>query len=199
MTKQEFIASLRQGLAGLPQRELEEHLGFYSEMIDDRIEEGHTEEEAVADLGAVENIAAQIIAEIPFARIARERIRPKRALKAWELVLLALGAPIWLSLLIAVATVILSIYVVLWSAIASLWAVFASFAACALGGAAGGLVLMIGVNGYTGILLLAAGIVCAGCAILLLFGCKAMTKMMIPFTKKIAFGIKKCFMGKEKV
>ncbi len=42
MTKQEFIAELRKGLSGLPKKELEERLTFYSEMIDDRMEEGLT-------------------------------------------------------------------------------------------------------------------------------------------------------------
>ena len=48
MNKQEFIALLRKGLSGLPQKELEERLTFYSEMIDDRIEEGLTETTAYA-------------------------------------------------------------------------------------------------------------------------------------------------------
>ena len=39
MTKQEFLAELRRGLSGLPQNDIEERLNFYSEMIDDRMEE----------------------------------------------------------------------------------------------------------------------------------------------------------------
>ena len=39
MNKQEFLMRLREGLSGLPQNEIEERLTFYSEMIDDRIEE----------------------------------------------------------------------------------------------------------------------------------------------------------------
>ena len=44
MNKQEFLAGLRKGLSGLPQEDIEERLLFYSEMIDDRIEEGMEEE-----------------------------------------------------------------------------------------------------------------------------------------------------------
>ena len=48
MGKQEFLAQLRKGLQGLPQEDIEERLTFYSEMIDDRMEEGLSEEEAVS-------------------------------------------------------------------------------------------------------------------------------------------------------
>ena len=44
MRKQEFIAVLRKKLSALPRRDAEERIAFYSEMIDDRIEEGLLEE-----------------------------------------------------------------------------------------------------------------------------------------------------------
>ena len=47
MTKHEFITQLRDRLSELPEREVEERLSFYVEMIDDRIEDGRTEQEAV--------------------------------------------------------------------------------------------------------------------------------------------------------
>ena len=97
MNKQEFLDGLRKGLSGLPQADIEERLTFYGEMLDDRIEEGLSEEEAVAAAGSVNEIVRQTVADIPLAKIAKERIKPKRRLKAWETVLLALGSPIWLS------------------------------------------------------------------------------------------------------
>ena len=56
MLKQEFLAQLRDALCGLPQRDIDERLTFYSEMIDDRMEEGLSEEEAVAAVGSVDEI-----------------------------------------------------------------------------------------------------------------------------------------------
>ena len=50
MTKLNFLLSLNEKLAGLPKNEIEEHLNFYVEMIEDRIEDGMPEEEAVAAL-----------------------------------------------------------------------------------------------------------------------------------------------------
>ncbi|MBQ8409189.1 MAG: DUF1700 domain-containing protein [Clostridia bacterium] len=199
MNKQEFIAALQAKLSGLPEQEVKDRIDFYIEMIDDRTEDGCTEEEAVRAIGSVEEVASQIIADIPLSKIAKERIKPKSRLKAWEIVLLALGSPIWLSLAIAAFAVILSLYVVLWSVIVSLWSVFASLAACAFGFIAGGVILTIYANGATGIILVSAGIVCAGLSIFSFFGCRAATKGICRLTPKIALGIKRCFAGKENV
>ena len=198
MTKQEFIIRLCAKLNGLPQKEAEERISFYCEMIDDRMEEGKSEAEAVAALGDVDAIAEQIIADIPLAKIARERIRPKRRLRTWEIVLLAVGSPIWLSLGIAAFAVVSSIYAVLWSLIVSLWAVFGALSGTGLGGVFAGVMFML--LGYvpTGTVTVGAATVCAGSAIFLFFGCLAATKGTAVLTKKIAVGIKRCFVGKEK-
>ena len=78
MNKQEFLELLRKGLYGLPQEDIEERIAFYAEMIDDRIEEGISETEAVEAVGSVEEIVFQTVSEIPFAKIAKERIKTKR-------------------------------------------------------------------------------------------------------------------------
>ncbi len=198
MTKREFIIKLQKKLSGLPKQDIDERLNFYCEMIDDRIEEGRTEEEAVLEIGSVDEISAQIIADIPLIKIAKERIKPKRRLKSWEIVLLALGSPIWLSLAVAAFAVILSLYVVLWSMIVSLWAVFASLAACSVGGVIASILFSIRGSFLTGIAILCAGIVCAGLSIFMLYTCKATTKGILVFTKKLAIWIKNCFIKKEK-
>ena len=115
MRKQEFLSQLQKGLIGLPQEDIEEQLVFYSEMIEDRIEEGLPEEEAVAAIGPVEEVVSQIVAETPFSKLVKERIKPKRALRAWEIVLLVLGSPLWLSLLIGAFAVLLGVYISVFS------------------------------------------------------------------------------------
>lgn len=210
MTKNEFLGALRLKLSGLSESDIEEHISFYSEMIEDRIEDGASEEDAVCGIGSVENIAAQIIADVPLTKIAKERIKPKRRLRAWEIVLLAVGSPIWLSLGIAAAAVILSLYVVIWALIVSLWAVFASLVACALGLSVAGIAMIGGPSAFAGVImaseshvfsgiaLIGVGLVCAGLGIFLFFGCNAATKGAILLTKKIALGVKKAFMRKER-
>ena len=198
MSKQEFLTQLRKGLSGLPQGDIEERLAFYSEMIDDQMEEGLSEEEAVSAVGAVDEIVTQVVAETPLAKIAKERIKSKRRISAGEIVLLVLGSPIWLSLVIAAFAVILSLYISLWAVIVSLWAVFVSLAAGFIGGVLSCIIFAIGGNVASGIAMLAAGIVCAGLSILMFYGCKVVTKGILLLTKKMAIWIKNCFIKKGK-
>lgn len=198
MTKIEFLDELYERLAGVPQEDRERSLAYYGEMIDDHIEEGLTEEEAVSEIGSAKEIASQIIAEPPFSKIAKENIAPKRRLTAWEIVLLALGSPIWLSLLIAAFVVVFSVYVVLWSIIISLWAADAALALGALGIMVSGTGSAASGSVLTGITLIAAALVCAGLSIFLFFGCREATKGIGLLSKKMALGIKGCFVRKGK-
>ena len=197
MNKQEFLADLCKGLSGLPQDDIEECLTFYSEMLEDRIEEGFSEEEAVMAAGPVDDIVKQTVSDIPLAKIAKERIRPKRRLKVWEIVLLALGSPIWLSLGLAAASVVLSLYIALWSVIAAMWSVFGALAISALCSLPACIIFVSGGNGMSGLAVLSAGIVCAGLSVMMFFGCRETTKGVLILTKKIAAWIKRCFIKKE--
>ena len=197
MTKLKFLLSLNEKLSGLPQKDVEERLGFYSEMIEDRMEEGLTEEEAVAAVGSVDEIAEQILADIPLTKIAVENMKPKRRFKTWEIVLLILGSPLWVSLLVAAFAVGLAAYAVLWAAIASLWAVFASVVACAFGGWVAGVGFLIGGNTVTGVAMIGAGFVCGGLSVFLFFGCKNLTKWTAVLAKKAVLWLKKRLIGKE--
>ncbi len=197
MSKQEFLAQLRNGLSGLPHGDIEERVSFYHEMIDDRMEEGLSEEDAVSGIGPVDTIISQIIADMPLTKLVKEKIAPKKGLKTGEIVLLVLGSPIWLSLLIAAFAVILSFYGVLWSAIISLWAVFGSLIGCAFGGIAAGMGFSFGDNGFTGMAMIGAGVVCAGLSIFMFYGCKAATKGILILTKKLVIWMKNRFVKKE--
>lgn len=197
MNKHDFLAQLRKGLSGLPQDDIEERLTFYGEMLDDRIEEGLSEEEAVSAIGDVEEIVRQAVADIPLAKIAKERIKPQRRLKAWEIVLLAIGSPIWLSLGVAAVAVILALYVSIWAIIVSLWAVFGAFAACAIVSLPECVIFAAHGSGASGLAILSAGIVCAGFSIMMFYGCKKATKGILMLTKRITIWVKNCFIKKE--
>ena len=149
MNKQEFLEQLKGRLAGLPAADVEERLEFYSEMIDDSIEEGLSEEEAVSQVGTVNDVARQIIGEIPLSKIVKENVKPRRKLRAWEIVLLVLGSPVWVSLLIAAVCIILSLYISLWAVIISFWAVFLALAVSAVYSVISGVVCLVMGYGYT--------------------------------------------------
>ncbi|MCI5514024.1 MAG: DUF1700 domain-containing protein [Clostridia bacterium] len=193
MTKQEFLAELRRGLSGLPQNDIEERLNFYSEMIDDRMEEGLSEQEAVDGIGSVDSVVSQILGDIPLSKLVKEKITPKKQLKAWIIVLIILGAPIWFSLAVAAVSVAFALYFSLWSIIVSLWAAFASLVICVPGGIAAGLVAFVSGGGLAGIAMMGAGLFCAGLSVFAFFGCKALTKGTIALTKKVAVAVKRAF------
>ena len=197
MRKDVFLTVLRRKLSGLPKREVEERLAFYNEMIDDRIEEGQTEEEAVSGVGSVNEIASQIIADIPFLKIAKEKIKPKRSLKGLEIALLAVGSPIWFSLLVAIAAVVFSLYAVLWSLAIAAWAVFVSLGAAGIACLPAAVVFAIGGNGLSGLFLFGGGCAAIGVAIFAYFGSVYATKGVVILSKKIILDIKKCFVKKE--
>ncbi len=199
MRKQEFLAELEAGLFGLPQYDIVDRLTFYSEIIDDRMEEGFSEEDAVSGIGSVDEIVSQIVAEVPFTKIIKEKVKPKRPLKAGEIVLLALGSPIWIPLLFTAVALFLSAYAVVWALIVSLWALVVSVAACSLTGIFAAFAFLIRGNAVIGIAMLGAGAFFAGLSILLFFGCKQVSQYILHLTKKMASGIKSMFVGKADV
>lgn len=199
MSKQEFLAELRKALSGLPQGDVEDRLTFYSEMIDDRMEEGLAEGDAVSEIGTVDEVAAQIVGEIPLTKLVKERVRPKRALRVWEIVLLALGSPLWLSLLAALLSVTFAGYLVVWSVIFCLWAMEAALMGFAFYGAVAAVIHVVQGNGFIGLAALGASAFCAGLSIFLFFGCKEATKGILLLTKKVALGVKSLFIRKEDV
>ncbi len=197
MNKTEFTLELYEKLPNIPSEEIDERLAFYIEMIDDRIEEGLSEVEAVEAIGSIDVIAEQILADVPLSVIVKKSIKSKRRLKVGEIILLILGSPIWVSLCIAAIAVLFSLYISLWSVIISLWSVFASLVACSVGGVLACVIFAIGGNVASGVVMLAAGIVCAGLSIFMFYGCKAATKGILLLTKKMAIWIKNCFIKKE--
>ncbi|MBE6909390.1 MAG: DUF1700 domain-containing protein [Ruminococcaceae bacterium] len=68
MTKMEFIAEMAAALRDLSKNDIARLLEYYGEMVDERVEDGMSESEAVAALGSVEDIAAQIMKDIPRER-----------------------------------------------------------------------------------------------------------------------------------
>ncbi len=197
MNKLKFILSLHEKLSGMPENEIEERLNFYSEMIEDRIEEGLSEEEAVADIGNIDDIADQIIADIPLTKIVKNKVKTRRKLRAWEIVLISVGSPLWLVLLIAAFAVIISVYASIWAVVVSLWAVDLALAICFLGGIGGLVIFSIGNNVLIGLALLGLGIVCAGLSMFLFYGCIYATKGTVWLLKKFILGLKNCFRRKE--
>ena len=199
MTKIDFILSLHNKLSDLPPTDIEEHLAFYIEMIEDRMEDGLSEEDAVAAVGSVDQIVSQIRHNIGVdASQMAQSGRSKKLGLGW-LMLIILGSPLWLSLVIAAFAVVISLYAVLWSLIISLWAVFVSAIGSVVGAACAAVAFGFGGHAIGSFAMLAATMACAGLAIFLFFACRVATKGAAMLTMKSAMWIRNCFVKKEGV
>ena len=162
MNKREFLRSLSASLRGMPRGERAQSLEYYGEMIQDRMEEGLSEEEAVACLGSADEIARQIL-EGGGAQGKQGRRAP-----VWMIALIVLGSPVWLALLFAFLAVVLAAYIVAWSLIAALYAVLLGMAVCGPFGALGLVAEIVKGNFALAVLLLGAGCALLGIALLVL-------------------------------
>lgn len=197
MNKQEFLLALRGALSALPEADIRASVDYYAEIIDDRMEEGIPEAEAVASLGSVVAAAEQILLDMPLPKLVKARVKPKRKLRAWEIVLLAVGSPVWFPILLALAAVVLAVYIVLWAVAVSLYAADIGVGAGLAAGVAGAVLLFVMGHPASALALLSAGFVCGGLAIFGFFGCNAAAKGIWRLGKLMWRGIKSCFIRKE--
>ena len=197
MNKEGFINELRQRLTGLPQPDIDERISFYDEMIDDRVEDGMSEEEAVARIGPIDSVVDQIMSEIPLSKLVKQKVKPKRKMKTWEIVLLACGSPVWVPLLIAFCAVAFALYIVLWALVICVYAVDICFAACSAGGMISSIVFFMDANPAAAFYFIGASLILAGLAIFMFYASVAVTKGVIKLTGKILLKIKSMFVGRR--
>lgn len=194
MTKIQFLNELRDRLEGLPKEDIDSRISFYEEAIDDRIDDGLEEEEAVEDIGTIDEVVNDILRDTPLRKIVKEKVRPKRALRAWEIVLIVLGFPLWFPLVLTAAILGLVGYLLIWVWVLVTYSVEISL----IVGAVGELVLFF-VNlaaGSAPFVHLGMSIMCAGGSMLLIFGCIGATKLTIKLSAKIVTAIKRAFIKK---
>ncbi len=188
MTKNEFLSALDTALARLPKGERRRTLDYYREIIEDRLENGMDEHEAVALSGNVEDIASSLITEItPPPSSKRNGILT---------VLTLISSPVWLSLTIALAAVVFALTAALlaiaFAVLATEIALWAAGLAFALGA-----ILLMTLNPLTAVFSLGAACIMVGLAILLFKPLKAATVTTYKFSiRAFSKAINKLF-GKE--
>ncbi|MBR5348107.1 MAG: DUF1700 domain-containing protein [Lachnospiraceae bacterium] len=197
MTKFEFLTAVRSRLYGLPAEDVQRSLDYFAEMIDDHIEDGMSEEEAVAAIGTPDEAAASILGDVSLTKIVATKIKPKRQLHVWEIVLLVLFAPVLFGLAVAAVALIFSGYVTVFSiAIATFSCVLAfSIASIACIIYAPYLIvtgsIMQGLC-YTGFVLIFIGL-----AILFFHLTMVLGKASSTMIKKMMTGLKRVIVGKK--
>ena len=182
MNKQEYLARLRAALACLPEGEIEESVAFYTEMIDDRVADGLTEEEATAQLDDPKAAARAIVADLPV--VPRTVVRTKQRNRALYWTLVILGSPLWLTLLLAAGMLVLAGLLTIWCLILGLWLLAAGLLA---GGPLGIGVclwaLAVGQPAY-GVFELGSGLLCFGLGLFCLHGAVAASKTLMQVSRQ---------------
>lgn len=199
MSRDAFIGELRHRMAGLPQEAVERTVEYYNELIADSMEDGLSEEEAVSRLGSMDEIVTNVVRETPLPQIIQNRVKEKKArhgVRAWEIVLLVLGSPLWLPLLIAVLAVVFALFVSLWAVVLALWAAVAGVILAGVVAVVAGIVELCRLHLPQGLVLLGGGLVCLGLCALLYLLMKLVTVGTVKLCRLIWTGIKSLFVGK---
>ncbi len=188
----EFLIELKNKLSHLPISETGKVLSYYSESLEDKIEDGMTEEEAVKSFGSIEEIVKNLEAEIPLSTVVKDKVKTKTKTSdvniALLIMVLILGSPIWISFLALAFGLFVGAVAVLWALPITIVSIYVSLYPIAISGIFFGFVRMFEVSFSTGLAYLAVGVISAGLAVMffkpVLEGCKLWIKINIyPFKK----------------
>ena len=190
MTKKQFLKNLRRELSGLPRAEITERVGFYTEMIDDKMEDGMTEAEAIDSICTSDPIGSKV-------KITDEDPGTRSKRSTTETVLLILGFPVWFSILAALFAVIVTLIASLWSIAVAFWAIFVSAAVSAPCAAIASIFCLFSGNVAMFGMGMAAAPTCAGVAIIFFYIAKYFTIASAKITVWTFRSIAKMFKRKE--
>ena len=129
MRKEAYLDLLRMKLMEADIPGIDQMVDFYAEMIDDRMEDGMMEEEAVASMENIDSIVSQARADRPITDLVTARMKESHEAAKKEghgtrwMVLAIIGFPVWFPLLVAFFAVLLAVYVSLWAVVIALYAV----------------------------------------------------------------------------
>ena len=196
MTKADFLQLLERALSQLSEEECRANLEYYSELLDDMLEEGMTEAEATAKLGSPAAIAESILQEMPLSKLVSTRMKPKSGWTPLAIILAVVGSPVWVPLLLAGVAVVAALFVSIWALAAVAVVVVLALALAVIAVP----VLTVRTAVLTlplGLLLLGGGLVLLGLCVLGGLMAVELCKLLAQLTVLLAHKIKGLFIRKE--
>lgn len=203
MKKWEFVNELNARLRDLPKTETDKYIEYYLEMIDDRTEEGMTEEEAVGAVGSIDEIESKIRSEYAGAYV-QVQTRPSgfsfKRLQWWQIALMVLGS-IFLIPFVASAFGITvgacaSLFGVVVACFAVVFALYVVSGAMFVSGAAlivAGIAAFFNQGAPLGMFTLGGGFLLTGLSVLMIIGLNKLTELMIKGIKNLISAIVRLF------
>lgn len=180
MNKSLFLSELAAHLKNLPQSEINKSLDFYSEIIDDRMDEEMSEEEAICGLGNIEDIAREAMLDAtPLFKLIVSKS---------DIVLLVLASPLF----IIMFALIFVFYACVWLVIIALFLVELSFLLAGIAGVVSSFIDFSG-NIPFSLLMFFGGLICLGIGIFTFSPIKKTSKKIMGLTIWVIRKIKSIF------
>ena len=197
MNRAEYLDEIKSKLLGLSESDIDKALEFYKEALDDRMEDGLSEEQAINAVGTADEVADQILMDTPLPKLVSATVKPKRAMRAWEIVLLILGAPLWIPLVITVFALALTVVCVIFSLIIAVVAIVFAFIVGGLAALIAGLVGFIAGDGIVALAKFGTALIMIGAGALLFLPCKSLVLWLIELCGRFFKWIKKQFVRRK--
>ncbi len=189
---EEFLTELKNRIAHLPATEVLRVLSYYSESLEDKLEDGFTEEQAIKSFGSIDEIVKNVEEEVPITLVMKDKVKTKSrgngVNKALIAIIVVLTFPFWIGILAGAFGIVVGVYAVLWTVPIIIGSLYFSLYPIAICGVFYGFVRMFTLSVPTGLAYLGVGIISAGLAIMffypLLEGAKLWLKVNVwPFKK----------------
>ena len=117
----------------MPASEVADALEYYAEAIDDRIEQGLSERQALEEIGGPAQACDAVAETVPVAKRAVAAATATRERKALIGVLLLVSAVFWVPLAFGLLGAAAGVYATIWAAVLVVWTGVGSLLACGLG------------------------------------------------------------------
>ncbi len=197
MNKAEFLQSLDRRLKSLGEGDRQRSVHYFAEIIEDRMEEGMSEEDAVADLESLDDIVEGILNEKEDDESLAARSPKTRRFPLWlTILLLVLGSPVWLPLLLTAVSLAVTVYLCLWILSACVYLAAVSLIASGVGGFFAVFSAATVYGAPAAVFLTGASLLCLGGGILLFFPAARFAKWVIKWTKRCALKLSEMFAAK---
>ena len=192
MTKETFLHQLRIRLTPLPESEIKKRLDYYSELIDDMLEDGISEAEAIASFGSVDQIAQSILYQTSSFNLKTEKSNKKSGWTVTAIILAVIGSPLWLPLLLAFGIVVFALIICILAVVFSLGIVGVLLVIRAFS-------LLITEGVCYAMLTIGSGLLLTGCCLLAFLGAKAAVPWLVQLCSQLFNKSKNLFHRKEEI
>ena len=200
MSREEYLNELRDKLTQNNIPGIDAMIEFYDEAISDRMEDGMSEDDAVAAMEDTDSVVKTAKLDKPIASLMADKVKEshKEASEKGHgtlfVVLAVVGFPIWFPLLIAFFAILFALYISMWAVVVSIYAVELSFAISAVAALLGSFTFIMGQIPFaTSLALLGCTGILGGLAVLMWKPIVAITKWMIKLIKVVFRSIKSVF------